>query len=267
MTPDLPAAKRRTILVTGASSGLGRELATRLATHHGADLLLTSRREAPLEALRARLESSAGIRAEVHAADLAEPAGVRGLLAWSIERGVSSAVLNAAVNYYGLAVDQPIPSVRELIATNVTSTTELALSLAGHFARRGGGQLMLVSSIAGFGPVPHQAVYAATKAFLTSFGLALGHELRGRGVSVTVFAPGFIETEMLESTGLSTNRWLRLLGRMSVASAANAALRAMLAGRALAVPGLMNRLVGYSMRVSPFRPMLEVSERLYRARA
>ena len=199
------------------------------------------------------------------AADLSSPEAAERLARWSADQSVDAVILNAATNYYGPALEQPLSSLQRLLATNVTALAELALRFGQHFAARPeGGRLMLVSSVASFSPVPYQATYAATKAFVTSLGLAIGQELRGSGVVITVFAPGFMPTPMLDRTELSANAKLSWLGRLSVERAARLGLRAMRRGAPLAVPGLMNKLIVFLARRSPLRMVLSFCERLYR---
>jgi short-subunit dehydrogenase len=252
-------------LVTGASAGLGREMALEVARRYGGNLLLSARRKERLQALAATLEAEYGVSARVVPADLSTPEGVEACFqAACTQEGFKTALLNAGVTYWGHAQKQPLENLDGLLATNVLAPAQLALRFAQHFARQGGGRLLLVSSVAGFAPMPLQSAYGASKAFLTSFGQALRHEFRGDKVRVTVFAPGGIDTELLDISGLGKKFAPGTAGIMSAPRCARLALQGLLADKRLVVPGFSNRLLAFAMCHLPAALVLPAISRLYR---
>lgn len=255
----------RWVLVTGASSGLGLEMARVLAREHGANLLAVARREERLVALREELASRHGVQVVPLVADLSRTGEAQRLFEAAVTgREVHGVILNAGVTFYGRALEQPLEDFQAMLATNVSSLVELSRLFAGHLSARGTpGGLMLVSSMAGLSPLPYQTAYAATKAFVNSYGRGLAYELRGTGVSVTVFAPGGIATEMLERSGLSRRFKAGDLGIMPADTCARLALDAFARRRELYVPGLLNRVLALAMKVLPQGFMMARSAALY----
>ncbi len=240
--------KGRWVLVTGASGGLGQELARRLAYDHGANLIVTARREARLQDLKVELESRAGIEVRVRACDLAKLADVDALLE-EATRGpkLYAAILNAGVTHFGVHEALGWSDFEAMLHTNVTSVVRATNALVPHLEAHPGGALMLVSSMAGMMPIPYQTAYSATKAFLVHFGVGLANELAGRSVSITTFTPGGIATEMTSGSAFHTLRgWLAPPDRV-----AREALDAMIAREHLHVPGWPNRLAAAASGALP----------------
>jgi len=259
--------RSRWVLVTGASSGLGLEMARLLAREHGANLVLVARRRERLEALAAELQRAHGIQAVAVAADLARDGAAERVLAEATAGGrtLSAVVLNAGVTYYGDALAQEPAALQALLHTNVLGMVDLASRAARHFlACSEPGALLLVSSVGSLMPLPYQAAYGASKAFVTSYGLSLGEELRGRGVSVTVFAPGGIATELLTLSGLDAKFKAGQLGVMEASACAARAVEALVQRRALVVPGLLNQALAAVPRLLPRRFLASRVAALYR---
>jgi short-subunit dehydrogenase len=241
----------RTALVTGASAGIGSELARQLAAG-GANLVLTARRRERLEELRDGLAGKHGVGVEVVSADLSEPDGAPRLVeeVRGLGRHVDLLVNNAGYGLSGPFRANEWERERRMIQLNVTAPVELTKLLLPAMLERRSGDVLMVSSIAGFLAIPTFAVYAATKAFLLSFSVALGHELRGSGVRVTVVCPGGTDTEFLQVGGFTPTRWTRM-GLMSAEAVASRALRAMARGRRYTITGLMNRFFTGLARLMP----------------
>jgi uncharacterized protein len=185
------------VWVTGASSGLGRELARQLALEHGANLVVSARRADRLEALKAELESKAPVQVRTLVADLSDLADVERVLGEvKAIAPLSAAILNAGVTHFGHHHELSWPQFQAMFNTNAVSSARITSELAAH-ARKLEAPLsiMLVTSLQGFIPMPYFAAYSGTKGFLTNFGLALAHELKGSGVKVQVFTPSGIATE------------------------------------------------------------------------
>ncbi|HLM43029.1 MAG TPA: SDR family NAD(P)-dependent oxidoreductase, partial [Myxococcaceae bacterium] len=193
----------RWTLITGASSGLGLELARHIAKEHGGHVVLVARRRERLETLAEELRSRYGVQAACVTADLSRPEDVERLFTEATTgRDIHAVILNAGVTYWGEAMKLGWSDFQAMLDTNVTSLVRLSTLFVPYLIERGThGGLMFVSSVAGLIPVPYQAAYSGTKAFVTSYGQCLAQELRPKGVSVTVFAPGGISTELLVNSG------------------------------------------------------------------
>lgn len=236
------------ILVTGASSGLGRALSVRLADG-GAKVVATARRRAPLDELAQR---HPGV--EPHILDLLDPNGIAKLCATI--GPITGAVLNAGITQVGPFNDSTDVIDAVMVETNVTANVQLARALYGPLQ---GGRLVIVGSMAGQIPLPYQAVYSGTKAFLLNFSLALREEWRD-AVSVGIFMPGGIKTEMTDIEALSKLQNM-LAGADEVADELMAFYRS---DRALRVPGLVNRLSSNASRLVPRPWLTRLMERVYR---
>ena len=184
-----------TALITGASSGIGAEMARQLAPHARA-LVLVARRADRLDALKAELARS-GMEIQCHAADLADGAEVERLLAALEENGtkVDFLINNAGLGDHGLFEDSEWKRVQAMLDVNIKALTRLTHALLPGIIRSGRGAILNVSSITAYLPMPRMAVYAASKAYVNSFTEALRAELRGTGVSVSALCPGPVDTE------------------------------------------------------------------------
>lgn len=255
-TPTRPLA-----LVTGASSGIGSELA-RVAARDGYDLLLVARRRDRLEALADELSRDHGVDARVTTADLATPNGVE-----EVERALDGAPVEVLVNNAGFggrgrfAVERPLADDLAMVQLNVTSLVHLTgVVLPGMVERRSGG-ILNVASTAGYAPGPLQAVYYATKAFVKSFSEALTEECRGTGVRVTALCPGPVDTEFASVAGIEGTSLMRApLIKVSADKVAESGWRALRRGRAVVVPGIPVRLAMQSLRLTPRRVAARIAE-------
>ncbi len=241
----------RRILVTGASSGLGRQMACQLALQHHADLILVARRQEYLQELKVELESSAGIHCQIIVADLSQPEDVERVFVDATAYGeVYGVILNAGITHFGKHFTLPWEGFQTMLATNVTSVVRLTnLFVPYLLERNSGGGIMYVSSMAGLLPVPYQAAYAGTKAFITNFIQSLQQELRDDPVSLTVFSPGGIDTAMTQNSKLKFFENTALL--QDVVPCAHEALVAMASRKLLYVPGHLNRAQLFLTRFAP----------------
>jgi short-subunit dehydrogenase len=253
----------RWVLITGASSGLGREMARVLAREHGANVILVARREDRLRELKAELEAT-GVAADYIAADLSIGADVDRVFDESTRAGRSlyGVVLNAGITHFGGYDELSWSQFEVMLATNVSSVVRLATRYLPYLDAQGtGGGIMLVSSLAGLTPVPYQTAYSATKAFIVNFGCGLWHETRGRNVSVTTFVPGGIQTEMVEGERFrALGGWL-----MPVDKCARSALEAFAARGYMHVPGFTYRVGAALIRLLPQRFFTSRMAAVYRA--
>ncbi len=239
----------RWVLVTGASSGLGKTIAEQLATEHKANLVLSARRADRLEALKADLEKRAGVKVLVVTADMCKLDDVDKLIERvTTEVPLYGAVLNAGVTHFGEYQELAWNDFERLLHTNVISVVRLTTQLLPHLEKRGeGGGVMIVSSMGGLQPVPYQTAYSASKAFLINFGCGLFHEVEGKGVSITTYAPGGIATDMTAGDRFDGLRgWLA-----PVDDVAREGLDAFRRRKYLHVPGLMYRVGAVITRMLP----------------
>lgn len=243
--------RRQRVLVTGASSGLGRQMALQLAQMHGAHPVLVARRQAELEALKAEIEATApSVRCEIMAADLSDPEQVQRVFETATAQPLYAAILNAGVTHFGRYDRLDWAGFQKILATNVSSVVQLNQLLLPHLIGQGHqGGVMLIASMAGLLPVPFQAAYSGTKGFVINYGLSVQQELRGQPVSLTVFAPGGIDTAMTRDSDLKFFSDTPFM--QSCEQCAAEALQAFAQRRGLQVPGLLNRLQLFATRFAP----------------
>ncbi|WP_033222460.1 SDR family NAD(P)-dependent oxidoreductase [Kitasatospora phosalacinea] len=230
VVPDRPLA-----VVTGASSGIGYELARQFA-RHGYDLLVNAeddRLSTAADRLRATGASVQAVRA-----DLRDRSGVEALCAaiTATGRPVAAAALNAGIGRGGAFLDTDVDDEVDIVDLNVTATVRLAKYLLRGMAARGEGRLLITSSVASMTPGPFQAVYNASKSFLQSFAEALGGELKDTGVTVTSLMPGPTETDFFRRADMTDTR----IGRQDKddpALVARQGFDALLAGKGKVVAG------------------------------
>jgi hypothetical protein len=258
----------RTCIVTGASSGIGAEIARELARRH-LGVTLVARREELLRGLAAELESAHGVRAEVVSADLTD-VDARAALPGVLEaRGLTVDVL---VNNAGFSTTGPVSAsdhAREvaMLRTNVEAVADLcSLVLPGMVARRRGAVLN-VASTAAFQPLPGQAGYAASKAFVLSYTQAVRAELHGTGVTATALCPGPVQTEFVATAGLEGDAEGALPKFMWVPAdaVARAAVDGMASGKAVVIPGAANRVGAAFAYLTPRALLLPVLARQHPA--
>ena len=245
------AEDRRWSVVTGASSGIGAELARVLAAR-GHSLVLTARREERLLALAAELRETDGVAAEALAFDLEDPAAPQALFAALEGRGLTihTLVNNAGFGLRGRFAMLPFAEQAAMVEVNVAAVTKLArLFLPGMIERRQGG-ILNVASTAAFQAGPYMAVYYATKAFVLSLSEALHDEAKPHGVTVTALCPGPTESEFSDTAGLKDSRLFEA-GVMSSAEVARAGIDGYEAGRAIVIPGTRNRAGALGSKFAP----------------
>lgn len=226
-------------LVTGASSGIGLELA-RIAAEDGHDVLAVAEREKIATAV-ASLGGDGGGRVEPLGADLATPEGIAAVERAVGDRPVACLMANAGVGLGGSFLDQDTDAIERVIDTNVVGTTELLHRIGGRMRDRGEGQILVTASLAGLTPGAFHAVYNATKAYLDNLSWALRNELRDRGVSVTCLMPGPTQTEFFERADLEDTPLGRSEDKADPADVARAGYDAMMAGASGVTPGFMTK--------------------------
>ncbi len=245
---------RDTVLITGASKGIGRALAERFA-REGYQLVLVARQQAALEELAADLQARFGVRIDVLPLDLTATDAIAQLMQALQARGLEIDILlnNAGVLECGRFTDIATDKHSQLIALNVESPTRLAHALLPPMLRRGRGHILNVASIAAFEPVPSIAVYAATKAYVLSFTEALSEEVRGSGVTISALCPGLTSTPMVRGAQAGSDR-LRHIPEFVIGQAEDVALagyHACFSGKVVTIPGVHNKLTAAFVGIAP----------------
>lgn len=248
---------RPVTLITGASAGIGAELA-RVFMTHGHELVLVARRQERLAALAAEIVAHGGRQPLVLAVDLARADAVATIAAALSSAGVAPQYIvnNAGFGLVGHAASLSRAEQLEMLDVNIRSLTELSLAFVDSLERHRGG-ILNVASIAAFVPGPGMAVYYASKAYVLSFSEALSVELKARGIRVTALCPGPVETEFAQRAGVKSARSGQGSGRkpglLSVPArrVAEDGYRALMAGRRRAIPGLLTKLVVGLMALVP----------------
>ena len=249
-------------LVTGASGGLGGAFATALAAE-GRNLILTARDTAKLEALGSRLSAEHGVKALVIGLDLSAQGSAKELMRRVAAEGVAVDILvnNAGFGVYGELVSQAPDRLREMLELNVVALTELTRRVAAEMAARRQGSILLVSSMTAHQPVPTYSAYAASKAYVLSFGEALHAEMAKHGVKVTVLSPGLMDTGFLAAAGQAPTPAMR---RTMLAPDAVVAegLKALVEGKPSVIAGAMNRILAFSNRFTPRKLQANVAYKM-----
>jgi short-subunit dehydrogenase/uncharacterized protein YndB with AHSA1/START domain len=254
--------QHRWAVVTGASSGLGRGIAARLADR-GMSLVLTGRNQARLQEAAGEIRrATSNVQVETIAADLSTPSGIASLLDHVGNRPVEVLVNNAGFGSYGAFAEADLDRETAEVAVDVNAVVALARAyLPGMIARESGGILNVASTIA-FQPAPFQAVYGASKAFVLSFSQALWAEARGSGVAVTALCPGPTRTGFVEALGAEVGHTAIYRRLAEPGPVIESGLRALDKGRAVVVPGVMNKIGAALGRFMPREWMTRVTARL-----
>ena len=252
-----------TALITGASSGIGAEFA-RYHARKGGDVILTARSADALEALAAELREAHGVSAHVIAVDLGAEGGAAELVSkvGDLDTPVDILINNAGYGGHGVHIDRDLETELGMIDLNVKALVALTHAFGGQMAARGQGRILNVGSTAGFMPGPQQAVYFATKAFVKSFSEAMDHELRPRGVTVTLLAPGYVETGFADRADLAGTDLVKGGGK-SAASVAKHGYDAMQRGALVTVnEGPLGVLVNWVIPLLPRRAVLKMVNKM-----
>ena len=248
-----------TVLITGASGGIGYELA-KLFARDRHNLILVARSGDRLAHVATEL-SALGVTVKIVTLDLAIPAAAKVLFDQLQNENVAVDVLvnNAGFGALGEFATMPEEQILGQIQLNVTALTELTrLFLPPMLARRS-GRIMNVASTAGFQPGPLMAVYYATKAFVISFSEAIADEVRNSGVSVTCFCPGATDTGFAQRAGNANTRVFKRFGAMNADRVALDGYRAVMEGKTMAISGIQNWLVAESTRFAPRKLVTAIS--------
>ena len=249
-----------TALITGASSGIGAELA-KLFAADGDDLVLVARRKDRLQELADMMEDRHGVTATVVPRDLTEPDAAQELFEEVEDEGIEvhTLVNNAGFTTFGRFDEMDIEGDVKMIDLNITAVTRLTKAFVQPMVERGDGEILNTSSMAGMAPTPTQSVYAATKSYILSFSESVGHELEGEGITVTALCPGPVDTEFLELEGMENSG----VGDGSLndpESVAKAGYKGLKKGKRVVIPSMKMKSLSYLKRALPRRTVVSMAE-------
>ena len=264
MNTHLPPAQ--TALITGASSGIGLELA-RLFAADGCNLILVARSADKLGLLAAALKGQHKIEAFAVPIDLTEPGAPEELFRVLDEQGIGVDVLvnNAGFGTHGLFADSDLHAELQMIQVNVTALVHLTRLFLPNMLMNRTGRILNVASTAAFQPGPYMAGYYASKAFVLSFSEAIDAELQGSGVTVTALCPGPTDTGFQKRAGMEATPLFKA-NTMTSADVARIGYRAMLKGRRVVITGSKNKLLAFSTRLAPRKLVTAIAKKLNGAR-
>ena len=258
-----PPSPGSTVLVTGASSGIGADIARELADR-GHAVTLVARREDRLTALAQELETKRHVRTDVIACDLSDAAARERLIDEIRARGLEVSVLinNAGFGTAGPFQDLDLDGELQMVRTNVEAVVHLCGVYIPPMITRGTGAVMNVASTAGFQPLPRQSTYSASKAFVLSFTEVLSSDLKGTGVTATALCPGPVRTEFTdqhEGFDVSSPDFVW----MSSEDCAHTAVKGLERGKRVVVPGVGNRIGTLAGQHAPRSVLLAAARRFY----
>lgn len=258
--------RRPIALITGASMGLGAEFARQFASE-GYDLVLTARSADKLAALQKEVEGLHGVRAHVIVQDLSDPQAPIALHNAVRAAGLEVDVLvnNAGFGMYGLFYQSDLQTELDMIQVNITAVVHLTKLFLRDMVARKRGRILNVASTAGFQPGPLQPVYYASKAFVLSFTEAIANELRGTGVTATALCPGPTPTEFQKRANVGKVRGLKLMMRVNPDVVVRAGYRGAMKGKPVVVPGALNNVLIFLLRLVPRRMVTSMVRRIQTA--
>jgi uncharacterized protein len=240
-----------TVLITGASSGIGLELARCFAADKS-KLIIVARSTAALEKLAAELRAEQGIEVVVLTADLSLPETAQRIFQELSAQKIAVDVLvnNAGFGLHGKFLELPLPRQLEIVRVNISALTELTGLFLPAMIQRGRGGIFNVGSVAGFLPGPNMAVYYASKAFVLTFTEGLAEEMIGSGVTFSVLCPGPTESNFGNVARAGKSRHVQRV-KMSAQAVAQAGYKKFRAGKTVYIPGIDNKLLAFSTRLAP----------------
>ncbi len=249
-------------LITGASSGIGYEI-SKIFARNGFSLILVARNQVKLTDLAEELKKDYGINCRVIVKDLTHPNAAREIY----EELGDSFKLDVLVNNAGVGVNGEFKEIpwkiqHELIALNVTSLTYLCKLFGTNMVKRKSGKILNVASTAGFQAGPYMSTYYASKAYVILLSEGLNAELRKSGVTVTALCPGPTKTDFFNRADMNGTKLAASLWEMSAENVAQAGFDGLMKGKAIIIPGLMNKLLNLSIRFSPRAVTTLITEKL-----
>lgn len=249
-------------VITGASTGIGRELAL-ICARHGYDVVLTARSQSALDRLASDIYASTSRPARIISKDLSDPSAPDEIFE-EVTRGgtaVDALINNAGFGLVGKFWELDAAQQLGMINLNIAALTQLTRLFSPGMIARGRGRILNVASTAAFQPGPLMAVYYATKAYVVSFSAAVHNECRGSGVTVTTLCPGPTKTEFQKRSGASESKLFEGGRVMDAARVARIGFEAMQAGKPMAISGRMNAAMAFLTRFAPIQLTASMAKR------
>ncbi|MBN4080884.1 SDR family oxidoreductase [Caldithrix abyssi] len=245
---------RKTALITGASSGIGYEL-SKVFAKNGYNLVLVSRNTDKLEAISEEIKKQHDIQVKVIPKDLCKSSAPQDIYDELAADGININVLvnNAGIGNYGKFTDASTEEHMDLIQLNITSLTKLCKLFGTDMVKSGSGRILNVASTAAFQAGPLMSTYYASKAYVLMFSEALKNEHKQDGVTVTVLCPGPTQTEFFKRNGMIGTKLEKIPHMMSAAKVAEIGFSGLLRGKTIVIPGLINKILVFSVRLAPRR--------------
>jgi short-subunit dehydrogenase len=244
--------KKKTALITGASSGIGLEFA-KIMAQDGVNLVMVARSETKLAELAAYIRNSYGIQVDILVKDLSRPEAPAEVFQYTKSKGleVDYLVNNAGFGDFGFFWETDWDKSVQMIQLNMTALTSLCHLYLPEMVKRKSGRILNVASTAAFQPGPTMAVYYATKAYVLHFSEAIANELEGTGVTVTTLCPGPTESNFQQAAAMEESKMVKGKKMPSANEVANFGYQSMLKGQVVAIHGVKNYLMANSVRFSP----------------
>lgn len=253
------------ILITGASSGLGREIALYLAEKEKANLILAARRKSLLEELKNTITTKFVVEVKVCEIDLNKPKGADELFSCATQNtGVYGLINNAGITSYEKTDIQQFGVYENIINVNLRSLFKLSLLFLDYFQKKREGAIVNIASVAGFLPIPYQNVYSACKNAVLAFTESLHVENTYKNIHICTFAPGGIATEMITNAGLDHKYKLNSIYYMNAKTVARKAIKSFKKKKFLKVPGIGNKLMVFVPRLFPRKIVAKATGFFYR---
>ncbi|OYU97351.1 MAG: short-chain dehydrogenase [Bacteroidetes bacterium B1(2017)] len=254
---------KNTALITGASNGIGLELA-KIHASKGGNLVLVARNKAKLDELKEELEKQYNVSVYTIGKDLSEPNSAQTVYNETNANNIQIDYLinNAGFGDFGMFVDTDWNKELQMINLNITTLTQFTKLYIQDMVKRGSGKIMNVASTAAFQPGPTMAVYFATKAYVLSFSEAIGNEVSDKGVTVTSLCPGATESGFQAAAAMEESNLVKGKKLPSSKEVAQYGYAAMLSGKAVAIHGLMNYFLANSVRFAPRSLVVKLARKI-----
>lgn len=254
---------KKTALITGASGGIGYELA-KIFAKNGTDLVLVARNKSKLDEFKTELEKQFGISVYTIGKDLSESESVREVYEETAKQNIKVDYLinNAGFGDLGMFTETDWKKEERMINLNIKALTLLTKLYLKEMVNRGSGKIMNVASTAAFQPGPMMAVYCATKSYVLNFSQAINNEVKSRGVTVTALCPGPTKSGFQDASGMKESKIVTKIKMPSSKTVAEFGYKAMMKRKTVAIQGFINKMLAFSVRFIPRNTVVKITRML-----